>query len=113
MQKKKLLVAYFGDTPECVEGFPKECDRSCLGALYFKRGKKKTITQEEYEFIKVKYSHMTRNLRLIAEKVVVEPKKKVSPVEKKKVEVTHSVKKESSSKDEAAAKSKKWKDKKR
>ena len=69
MQKKKLLVAYYGDTPECVEGFPKGCERSCEGSLMFKRGKKRTITLEEYEYIKKKYSHMIPELRLIAEKI--------------------------------------------
>ena len=45
----------------------------------FKRGKKKTITDDEYKFIceSKAYSHMKTKLRLISEKVdKPEPKKK-------------------------------------
>ena len=85
MQKKKLLVTYYGDTPECVEGFPKDCRRSCKGSLMFRRGKNATITDDEYKFIctSKSYSHMKSKLRLVAEMAdKPEPKKEEKKDEK-------------------------------
>ncbi len=77
----KKLIVYYGDAPECVEGFPKDCKRSCKGALHIHRGKSKTITDGEYEYIKSskRYKHLLNKIRVVSEikAEVAKPKKKV------------------------------------
>ena len=64
----KLLINYFGDTPIYVEGFSEECERSCKGSLHVLPRKIKTITLDEYEYIKLKYSHIVKKIRVLAKK---------------------------------------------
>lgn len=64
---KKYLIVYYGDAPECVEGFKKECKRSCKGALHLNPGQKKTVTEDEYKHIQSHYKHCLPKLRVISE----------------------------------------------
>jgi len=88
---KKYLMVYYGDAPECVEGFSKECKRSCKGALHVNPGRQMTVTEGELEYIKGHKKHMLAKLRVISElvekkpepvKAKVEPKKETAKVEK-------------------------------
>lgn len=63
---KKHLIVYYGNTPECVEGFLKECKRSCKGALHVKPGVRLEITCGELKHIKKKYEHMLLKLKVIS-----------------------------------------------
>ena len=70
----KKLIVYYGDTPMCIEGFPKDCKRSKEGALHVLPRKNMTVTDEEYEHILKSRPEMKQNLKIIAE--LDEPKKK-------------------------------------
>lgn len=63
----KKLIVYHGDSPVQVEGFPKECERSCEGALHINPGKHKTVTDGEFKHIQEKYGWMKSKLRVVAE----------------------------------------------
>lgn len=83
---KKFLIVYYGDTPECVEGFKKDCKRSCKGTLYIKPGRQMTVTEDELNHVKEKHKHVLPKLRILAEHKPnakkVEAKKNVAPVQK-------------------------------
>lgn len=64
---KKYLIVYYGDAPECVEKFGKDCKRSCKGALHVNPGRQLTVTEDEYEHIKKAYKHMVPKLRVLSE----------------------------------------------
>ena len=63
----KKLIVYHGDSPVQVEGFPKECARSCEGALHIHPGKHKTVTDAEYKHLCEKYAWMCPKLKVVAE----------------------------------------------
>ena len=63
----KLLVLYFGDGPVYIEGFSKECERSCKGALHLLPKKNTSITKDEYEHIKKCYKHILPKLKVMAQ----------------------------------------------
>ena len=63
----KKLIVYYGDTPQCVEGFAENCKRSCKGALHILPRKSTTITNDEFEHIKKSYKFMMKGLRVISE----------------------------------------------
>ena len=84
---KKLLVIYFGDTPVCVEGFSKECKRSCEGALHLLPRKQRSITEDECAHIKKSYKHILRKFRVISEMKVPEKKEKKVAEKSKEAEV--------------------------
>jgi len=52
---KKFLIAYYGDSPVCVEGFPKDCQRSRKGSVHIHPKKPTTVTGDELEVIKKQY----------------------------------------------------------
>ena len=87
---KKHLIVYYGDATECVEGFGKDCKRSCKGALHVNPGRQMTVTNDELEFLKKKYKHMLPKLRILStmkeevkkESVKAEPKKENAAVKK-------------------------------
>ena len=64
---KKYLIVYYGDAPECVEGFGKDCKRSCKGALHVNPGRQMTVTEGELAYLKSKYKHMLPKLRILSE----------------------------------------------
>lgn len=45
-------IKYTGKTPEYLDGFPKECKRSCKGAIHLMPNAIREISADEYEFIK-------------------------------------------------------------
>jgi len=45
------LVIYQGQQPECIEGFPDDTERSCVGALHLLSRRPKEITDDEYAYI--------------------------------------------------------------
>lgn len=61
----KNLIVYYGDSPEYVEGFPKNCKRSCQGSLHLLPRKPTTVTSDEYEHIKKFHKHL--RVKCIAE----------------------------------------------
>lgn len=78
------LVKYQGRLPDCVEGFPEECERSSEGSLHFHTGKTADLTDDEFAHIKVQRPDVAANLIVLrdypaeAKKVVaekLEPKK--------------------------------------
>ena len=63
----KKLIVYYGDAPVYAEGFCKDCDRSCKGALHILPRKKMEVTDGEYEHLVKKYPHVMPKLRVMAE----------------------------------------------
>jgi len=63
----KKLIAYYGDSPVYVEGFSKDCARSCKGSVHVLPRKPVTVTADEYEHIKKSYSWMLPKLKVVAE----------------------------------------------
>lgn len=51
-------VKYTGNTPEYIDSFPKDCERSCKGSLHLLPNALKDISDDEYEYIKKKYPKM-------------------------------------------------------
>lgn len=72
---KKFLIVYYGDAPECVEGFSKDCKRSCKGAIHLNPGRQVTVTEDELKHIKERHKHCLPKLRVISEMKEPEPKK--------------------------------------
>ena len=64
---KKKLIAYYGDSPVHVEGFPSDCARSCKGSVHVLPRTPTTVTEDEYEHIKSEYKWMLPKLRVVAE----------------------------------------------
>ena len=54
------LVKYQGLSPECLEGFPKDCERSKQGALHLRPGRTMELTDDEYAFIKAQRPDVCR-----------------------------------------------------
>lgn len=67
MNAMKKLIAYYGDSPVYVEGFSKDCARSCEGSVHVLPRKPVTVTSDEYEHIKKSYSWMLPKLKVVAE----------------------------------------------
>lgn len=67
MNAMKKLIAYYGDSPVYVEGFPKDCARSCEGSVHILPRKPVTVTVDEYNYILEKYSWMKPKLKVVAE----------------------------------------------
>jgi hypothetical protein len=63
----KKLIAYYGDSPAYVEGFPADCVRTKEGALHILPGKAVTVSDDEFRHIQEKYSWMKPKLKVIAE----------------------------------------------
>lgn len=80
---KKFLIVYYGDAPECVEGFSQTAKRSCKGALHVAPGRKLTVTEDELSHMKEHHKHMLPKLRILSEKSEA---KKAEPKKEKKVE---------------------------
>lgn len=92
---KKHLIVYYGDATECVEGFGKDCKRSCKGALHVNPGRQITVTEDELAHMKSKHSHMVPKLRVLSsmeekveskEEVKAEPKKETKAEPKKEAQ---------------------------
>lgn len=71
----KKLIAYYGDTPVCVEGFPENCKRSVKGALHLLPRKSMTVTADEHAHILSAYKHVVPKLKVLAEMNVEEGSK--------------------------------------
>ena len=61
------LVKYTGKTPEYLDDFPKDCERSCKGSLHLLPNAQKEISDDELKHLKKKYPKL---------KVVLVPKEK-------------------------------------
>lgn len=62
------LIVYFGDNPECIEGFSKSCSRSVDGALHLKPRKPMTVTDDEYKHITESRADLKGKIRVVADK---------------------------------------------
>lgn len=83
----KKLIVYHGDSPVYVEGFSKDCKRSRDGSVHIIPGKPLTVTDDEFDFIKSKYSWMkVKVIAEVKEKKSEEKGGKVEAKETKKVE---------------------------
>lgn len=60
----QAIVGY-GVTPCQVDGFPEKCERSRKGALYIRPRSSLTLTNDELDFIKVKYPNLFKKLRIV------------------------------------------------
>lgn len=100
---KKYLIVYYGDAPECVEGFSQSAERSCKGALHVAPGRKLTVTEDELSHMKEHCKHMLPKLRILS---VKSEAVKAEPKTEKKVEAPKSAESESSH-DEGKKKKKK------
>ena len=80
----KKLIAYYGDSPEYVDDFPKDCERSCKGSLHLIPRKPTTVTEGELKHLKEE--HPKLRLRVIAEKAPEDPKPKKDVKDAKKPE---------------------------
>jgi hypothetical protein len=61
------LLKYQGRLPECVEGFPEDCERSSekKGSLHLRPGQTIEMTDDEYAFIKANRPDLGKNLVLL------------------------------------------------
>lgn len=99
---KKHLIVYYGDATECVEGFGKDCKRSCKGALHVNPGRQITVTDDELAHIKSKHKHIVPKLRILSSmEEKAEPKKAEKKEEAKAEPKKEAKKEEAESKDEA------------
>ena len=57
-------VTYYGLNPTSFEGFPKDCERSCEGALFFSPNQQKLVSDSEYEHLKSAYPHEAGNFEV-------------------------------------------------
>jgi hypothetical protein len=51
-------VRYSGKSPEYLDSFPKDCERSCKGAIHLLPNTLRDISDDEYNYIKKKYPKM-------------------------------------------------------
>ena len=63
------LVKYQGIHPECLEGFPEDCDRSKESALHLRPGRTMLLTDDEYAFIKAQRPDVCENCVVLRENV--------------------------------------------
>jgi len=68
-------VRYSGNTPQYIDSFPKDCERSCKGSLHLLPNALKDITDGEFDFIKKTFPKM----RLLVVPVEKPKVKKVNP----------------------------------
>lgn len=63
------LIKYQGRLPECVEGFPEDCERSGgkKGALHMRPGQTVEMTDDEYAFVKAHKPELAKNMVLLRE----------------------------------------------
>ena len=94
--KKLLLIVYHGDSPVCLEGFPKDCKRSSdkKGAMHIMPSVPVTMTEDEHAHFLNKYPTLKLKVKIVAVKKVNEEEVKV---EDKKPEKKDEVKKEGDS----------------
>lgn len=62
----KMLIVYYGDSPQYVEGFSPTCKRSCVGSLHLLPRRPLTVTEDEYEHLKARYPQLTRSVKIIS-----------------------------------------------
>lgn len=65
----KKLIVYYGDSPVYVEGFSKDCARSCKGSLHIRPRRPITVTDGEYDHItdaNGKYAFMKRWVKVVS-----------------------------------------------
>lgn len=70
-----------GGMPYNVDDFPKDCERSCKGALYFRKNSMRTMTQDEYNHVLNSPKHKDFGKRLL---VVMKGDSKVDKARKAK-----------------------------
>lgn len=80
----KKLIAYYGDSPEYVDDFPKDCERSCKGSMHLIPRKPITATEGELKHLKEKHKNL--RIKIIAEKAPEDPKPKEDVKDAKKPE---------------------------
>lgn len=73
------LVLYQGATPQCIEGFPDDAERSCKGALHLRPHKATEVTDDEFAYIKTNRADVSKKLLKVRETA----KKKPAPEEPK------------------------------
>lgn len=64
------LIKYQGRLPECVEGFPEDCERSqpeYKGSLHLRPGQTVELTNDEYAHIKAQRPELAKNLIVLRE----------------------------------------------
>lgn len=61
------LVKYQGRSPECLEGFPTDTERSVKGALHLRPGRTLEITDDEYAYVKANRPDLMRSLVVLRE----------------------------------------------
>ena len=54
------LVKYQGIHPECIEGFPEDCERSRKGSLHLRPGRTLELTDDEYAHLKAQRPDLAR-----------------------------------------------------
>ena len=77
----KKLIIYYGESLQ-VEGFSKDCKRSCEGSLHILSRKYKTVTDDEYEHILKEYPWMKSKLKVISEIGAADPRNKKAETKK-------------------------------
>lgn len=82
----KKLIVYRGDAPICVEGFSKDCKRSCQGSLHLYPRKSTTVTDGELLHIKDAYSSVFSAIQVLS--VIKDSNDPRANVKKSKVEGT-------------------------
>lgn len=61
------LIKYQGRLPECLEGFPQDCERSVEGSIHLRPGQTVELTDDEFAHIKTNRPKMTKDLVVLRE----------------------------------------------
>lgn len=61
------LIKYQGRLPECVEGFPEDCERSVEGSLHLRPGQTVELTDDEYAHIKAQRPALAKDVIVLRE----------------------------------------------
>lgn len=67
------LIKYQGRLPECVEGFPEDCERSVEGSLHLRPGQTVELTDDEYAHIKAQRPTLAKDVIVLREWKVEKP----------------------------------------
>lgn len=63
------LVKYQGLHPECLDGFPEDCERSKAGALHMRPGRTLLLTDDEYGHLKAQRPDIAKSCVVLRDNV--------------------------------------------
>ena len=77
MNNQKSSIQFLGDHPAYIDGFPKECERSCEGSLHFYPRRVLEVSLDELAYLKDKRGDIYKFLKIMSPQSV----KKEAPLQ--------------------------------